>query len=304
MPTDTTKYTRTSDPSIVSETIIQPSTLENIDRAIYEYLDQEYNIFSSTNKGWKKVSVVWISSERSHQIKNKKELRDSNGSLILPLITVERTSVAKDPAKKGIFYGHVPPTADYKGGSIIINKRINQDKTSNFANADMLRFNNFHAESTRTKTGRRNNINFPTPKNKKIVYQVMSIPMPVYLNINYSITLRTEYQQQMNEMLTPFVTRTGGINSFTMEKNDHLYEAFIQQDFSQENNVSSLESDERTYQTKIDINVLGYLIGEDKNQAPPKVIIRENAVQIRLPRERRITEDELEHIDKRGFYRD
>ena len=289
------------DSNIISETIIQPSTLENIDSAIYEHVDDKFNIFASTNKGWKKVPVIWISSERSYQIKNRKELRDSNGILVLPLITVERVAVTKDPTKKGIFYGNIPPVGDYKGGSVVINKKINQDKTANFANADTLKSQNLVDGGARHN--RRGQINWPRP-NKKIVYQSMSIPIPVYIDINYSITLRTEYQQQMNEMLVPFITKTGGINYFVMERNDHRYEAFIQQEFAQDNNISALDTDERTYQTKVDISVLGYLIGEDKNQAQPKVVIRENVVQVRVPRERRITEDELEHIDKRGFYKE
>jgi len=289
------------DNNILSETIIQPSTLESVDSAIYEHVDNKLNIFTSTNKGWKKVPVIWISSERSHQIKNKKELRDSNGILILPLITVERVSVTKDPARKGIFYGNIPPVGDYKGGSIIVNKRINQEKTANFANVDALKSQNLVDGGSRHN--RRGQINWPRP-NKKIVYQTMSIPIPVYIEAGYAITLRTEYQQQMNEMLTPFITKTGGVNTFAMERNDHLYEAFIQQGFAQNNNISALDTDERTYQTKVDITVLGYIIGEGKNQAQPKVVIRENAVEVRTPRERVITEDELEHIDKRGFYKE
>ena len=39
--------------------------------------------------------------------------------------------------------------------------------------------------------------------------------MPVPLLINYAITLKTEYQQQMNDLLTPFVVRPGNINHFT-----------------------------------------------------------------------------------------
>ena len=296
------------DSNIISETIIQPSTLENIDRAIYEYVDEKFNIFASTNKGWKKTPVIWVSAERSHQIKSKKELRDSNGVLILPLITVERASVTKDPARKGVFQANIPPVADYRGGSVVISKRINQDKTANFANIDALKSQNLTTNPTDTsdagsRAHRAGQINFPRP-NRKIVYQSMSIPIPVYIDINYSITLRSEYQQQMNEMLVPFITRTGGINYFTVERNDHRYEAFIQQEFAQSNNISTLDVEERMYQTKVDINVLGYLIGEDKNQEQPKVVIRENAVQLRIPRERKITEDELAHIDKRGFYRE
>tara|TARA_Y100001938_G_scaffold147408_2_gene228521 strand:- start:961 stop:1827 length:867 start_codon:yes stop_codon:yes gene_type:complete len=283
------EYTGIDDPSVVEERIITPSTLETIDTALYEYVDQNLNVHSTTNKGWKKAEVVWISAERAHQLKNRKQLRDMSGSIILPVITVERASVVKDPSRKGIFYGHVPPVSDEKGGSITIARKINQDKTRNFANADA-----FRSKGQNT---------FPT-KNKKVVYQSISIPMPVYVDITYTVTLRTEYQQQMNEMVTPFITKTGGINYFLLKKDDHRYESFIQQDFSQENNVSALESDERTYITKVDIKVLGYLIGEGKNQERPKVVIRENAVEVKMPRERVIMGDIPERVDKRGFYRD
>ena len=283
------EYTGIDDPSVVEERIITPSTLETIDTALYEYVDQNLNVHSTTNKGWKKAEVVWISAERAHQLKNRKQLRDMSGSIILPVITVERASVVKDPSRKGIFYGHVPPVSDEKGGSITIARKINQDKTRNFANADA-----FRSKGQNT---------FPT-KNKKVVYQSISIPMPVYVDITYTVTLRTEYQQQMNEMVTPFITKTGGINYFLLKKDDHRYESFIQQDFSQENNVSALESDERTYITKVDIKVLGYLIGEGKNQDRPKVVIRENAVEVKMPRERVIMGDIPERVDKRGFYRD
>ena len=212
-----------------------------------------------------------------------KNLRDKHGSLNLPIATIERTSVEKDPTKKGIFFANVPPVNDEKGGSITIARRINQDKTQNFANADSNR--------------RRRQSTFPI-KNKKVVYQSISIPIPVYVDITYRITLRTEYQQQMNEMVTPFITKTGGINYFLLKKDGHRFESFIQDDFAQENNASALEADEKMYQTSIDIKVLGYLIGEDKNQETPKMVIRENFVEVKLPRERIIFGDIHDHIDK------
>ena len=124
------------DDNIIQETIVLPSTLENIDRALYEWVDEEMNIFCETNKGWKKSPVVWLSAERAYQIKNDKELRDDAGVLILPTITIERSSVNKNPANKGIFQAHIPPVLDEKGGSITIARRINQDKTAKFANAN------------------------------------------------------------------------------------------------------------------------------------------------------------------------
>lgn len=258
---------------------IVPSTLEFIDTSLYSWVDETLNIHTTTNKGWKKVSTIWVSAERAYQVKNDKDVRDSGGSLILPLITIERSTVVKDPNKKGVFWGNI--TRDDRGGSITFTKRLNHDKTSNFANMDAQEHEG--------------QINFPR-KNDKIVYQHISMPMPVYVDITYIISLRTEYQQQMNEMITPFVTKTGGINHFTMKPEGHFFEGFIQSDLSSENNVSNMTQEERKYETKIYIKVLGYLIGEGKNQETPKMVIHENAVEVKIPREYIIYGDINEYL--------
>ena len=200
---------------------IVPSTLELIDHALFDYING-LDLRATTNKGWKKTPVIWTSAERSYQIKNDKDIRDGVGSLILPIITVERTAVIKDMKKKGVFWGNI--------------------------------------------------------------------------EISYMISLRTEYQQQMNELVTPFVTKTGAINYFVMRQEGHFYEGFIQGNFMGANNLAGLGEEERKYETKIDIRVLGYLLGEDNNQETPKMVITENAVEIKIPRERIIVGDIDEHL--------
>ena len=101
-----------------------PSTIETIDTSFYEWVNQSLNISVTTNKGWEKVPVLWLTAERAFQVKNNKELRDSVRKLSLPLITVNRVSIAKDPRFKGAMQAHFPPSTlypgDYKGGSIPI----------------------------------------------------------------------------------------------------------------------------------------------------------------------------------------
>jgi len=118
-----------------------------------------------------------------------------------------------------------------------------------------------------------------------VVIQTLSIPIPVYVNVDYKITLKTEYQQQMNDLVAPFIARTGQINSFVMKRNGHLYEAFIDQDFKHDNNINDLAEDMRMFSTEVSIKVLGYLIGEGENDNRPLVKIEENAVEITFPRE-------------------
>ena len=112
------------------------------------------------------------------------------------------------------------------------------------------------------------------------------MPFPVYIEVTYKITIRTEYQEQMNDLMTPFITRSGGINYALLRRDNHRYEAFIQQDFAHKNNVADYSEEERKYETTVTIKVLGYLIGDGKNHEKPFYEVRENAVEVKIPRER------------------
>ena len=70
------------------------------------------------------------------------------------------------------------------------------------------------------------------------------------------------------------------------------YEAFIKEEFKTESVISSYEAKERKYEMDVTMNVLGYLIGDSKNQVQPRTVRRENPVQIRFARERIMTQDE------------
>ena len=255
---------------------IEPSTIENIDLAMYKWLDEQLNLFTNTNSGWKKTPVIWIVGERAFQAKDNKDLRDDQGTFILPVITVERTGMNKDLNKKGVVWAALPEYDDVKGGSLEIGSVILQDKSSNFAHS-----------TNKKKFGQSN---FPY-NNKKVVHQTISIPLPVYVTMTYTIEIRTQYQQQMNDLVQPFFTIPGGVNRFWTENQGHKYENFIKGDFASDNNTSKLGEDERMFITKINIETLGYLIGQDKNQNKPKVVVRETYVEVKIPRERVIIGD-------------
>ena len=101
------------------------------------------------------------------------------------------------------------------------------------------------------------------------------MPVPTYVVANYVVTIQTEFQQQMNEIFTPFMTTTGQINNFFIHRDGHKFEGFIQNDFSLDNNLANLDQEERTFKTTINLKILGYLLGSDKNDNQPKLTIRE-----------------------------
>jgi len=251
------------------------SDIENIDFSLMSWMKEDLSLSATTNEGFVKVPVLWQTPERSFQIKNEKELRDDAGALKLPLISVERTNITKDPERKGSYQAHLySKDRNGRAGRMILAKKIKQDKTRNFAVVNAVR----------NDTTGENQLYSPRV-NKKVVIQTLSIPIPVYVNVEYKIVIKCEYQQQMNEMMAPFITRTGQINSFTMKRNGHSYEAFIDQSFTHSNNVSNLGEEMRMFTSEINIRVLGYLMGEGENDDRPIVRIEESIVELMFPRE-------------------
>jgi hypothetical protein len=252
------------------------STIENIDRSLVEYINDTLDLSTSTNEGFVKTPVLWQASERAYQVKNNKDLRDGAGALKLPLVGIERTAITKDPERKGAYQAQTYSTdGSGRTGRMVIARKIVQDKTRNFAVAKSMRMLPEAGEHQK----------YYPRINKKVVIKSLSIPIPVYINLSYKIVIQAEYQQHINELTAPFVTRTGQINSFLLRKNGHLYEAFIDPEFTQNNNSANLDEEMRMFKTEINIKVLGHLIGEGKNDDRPIVRVQENAVEVTFPRE-------------------
>jgi hypothetical protein len=295
----------------------QPSTIETIDAAIHNYI-KELNLHAATNKGFAPVPVIWVGAERTFQIKNDLTLRDSEGLLKLPLLTIERKEIEKDPSKSPL-PTNVP---DYgNGGYIRVRRRIKQDKTSAFKNAQNLKKSgaNLDVGSSdkeyifdRKLPSRLAKMFDTSPSHAKgkVVYETIYIPVPVYVNVKYEIHIRAEYQQQMNQLLTPFISgnRQGRNHKyFTLGQDNHMFEGFIENSFSNDNNAAKLDEEERIFNSIVNINILGYLIGSADNEDANVAKVYENVVDLKISRERVILDDKFERTNPSGsnpFYKE
>ena len=93
----------------------------------------------------------------------------------------------------------------------------------------------------------------------------------------------------------------GTVNFVSLTENDHRYEGFIQPDYSSSDNLADFSSDERKFETKITLKVIGYIVGEGSNREKPHYAIRENAVEVKIPRER-ITLGEIPEHEYGAYY--
>jgi len=276
---------------------LKASTLEDVDSAIFNYINDSLNVFCDTNGGFKKVPVIFAGAERAFQIKNQQELRENGRSLEYPIISVVRTSLTKNPQNKGRYGVYIPPYFDFykKGGSIPIARQVQQEKTRERANATALR-----------KFGNGTNTNYETfPfENEKIVYETLFVPNPTFVELVYQIKLISNYQQQMNQMLAPFLSTFSTPAVFNITHEGNTYEAFVDPDFSNESNNAALNTDERVFRSTITIKVLGHIIGSDKNQETPTVAVVESAAEVVIGRERTVVQDKPEfHARRKDKYR-
>jgi hypothetical protein len=261
----------------------QPSTIETIDRALFDYFDEQCNFHVNSNKGWRKVPVIWVGAERAFQVKERKEMRDSGGMLKLPMMAIERLSITKDPTRKGLMPANIRDNPDAQGGSITIARRIKQDKTShNRTSAQKRKWSgDEYTSDTRPTMSDRFKA---TRQDGKVVYQTVTIPMPSRILVEYKISVQTDFHTQMNEILQAVHSKVKNHKEFFVEHDGHRFTAFLD-DFAFNNNLATLEEEDRVLRTEMTVKIEGYLIGGGPNDAKPKFAKRENAVHIAIPRE-------------------
>lgn len=297
----------------------QPSTIETIDTAFLKYV-QSLNLHSQTNKGFAPVPIIWVGAERTYQLKNDLTLRDSEGLLKIPLITVERKDIVKD-ASKSLLPANVPDVGT--GGLIPVRRRIMQDKTNTFISAQNVKKSGvdsdvgqsqqkipFHRVKSQAPIASMFDVR-PRASKAKVVYETTYVPIPVYVTVKYEVHLRTEYQQQMNTLLSPFIAAHSPMGRnhkyFTISHDNHLFEAFIDGTFSNDNNAATLNEEERIFNSVINIEVLGYIIGGAENEEANLARKVESIVEVKVPRERVIIGDSFERANKTGtdpFYKE
>lgn len=152
-----------------------PITIETVDRAVRDWFDRSVDASCETpTDDRRKVPVIFSSGER--YAVRRKGVRDPNGVLILPLISVRRTGMDADPSMQAL---------GTQTGNLTIAKRIDP-KTNQLQN-------NVQRVSTSGTP-----IYGPGPG---AVYEVTTVPFPDRNIFNYELVIQTSYTRQMNQVM-------------------------------------------------------------------------------------------------------
>lgn len=149
-------------------------TLASIDEAIHRWFDRTVDAHVSDPRGQrKKVVVSMAAGERWVTAREKRGMRDKNGVLILPLISIRRSAIEPDQSASAL---------GTETGNIQISKKISP-KSSQHMNLNAARA---PGKGYATK---------PT------IYEVTTIPFPDRSVVTYEVQVQSQYIVQMNSIL-------------------------------------------------------------------------------------------------------
>lgn len=176
---------------------IETVGLEKFDQCVKDWLDRTVDAHVDFPNGERrKVPIVFAAGERAITSRQRKGMRDKNGVLILPIISVRRTGIDPQPNMQAL--GTEVP-------NMVVAKRLTP-KTS-----DMQNLNRLRDPSLRTPT-------------KPIVYEVTTIPFPDRNILNYELVIHTQYITQMNSIIEKLFHELDIQKSFVMPfQNDHRH---------------------------------------------------------------------------------
>ena len=260
--------------NIPSDFHLPPCGLEDIDRALFNLFDKDIQFVVSNQNQTQRVPVVFATGERFALIKRRDPIRDNNDALILPLISIRRTSIDQSPRSEKL----------HDTGDLVIKRRLstrdpiyqNLVNPLNIRHQDNVRSENNELETTKpqgVKPGRVSSRRLanktasggPIITNKldsKHIYEIITIPFPHFIDVSYEVTFWTSYTTHMNEMIERFTgAYTGNRNQFKIESDKgYWFVAYPDDSVSNQDNFDDFTNDERIVRYTFNMKVPGYIV--------------------------------------------
>ena len=262
---------------------IPPIGIEDIDIAIHRLFDKTigFNTFMmNANKGpqnIKKPYVIFATGERFALAKRLKPPRDKNKVLILPAISIRRTSI--EQSKDDI----IARGLNGKTGVLTIKRKLSPEDRDyqNLVNKQGLK----HLQNVLSGLPTSNRPTGDDAGTLEVIqggllgnrlsanniYEIITIPQPQFFTAKYEVVFWTNYTQHMTYLIQTYM------NSFLPQFRGHKLEtdkgywflAYTEDAFSNGENIDQFEGEERLIKYTFNINVKGYLLAA---QAPTDAV--------------------------------
>jgi hypothetical protein len=273
--------------NIPDDLFVPPCTIEDADRALFNLFNEDIPMIYQQRNETKKIPVIFATGERFAVLRRKRPLRDNQGALILPLISIMRTGIEQDNTRGNGPGQSAPLTIKKKLGKedpryqALINKLglVNQDNVSSpqhLAGTQLDRAIDLETGPIGAKAGtvatRRAAVaqsmaaekgELLNPQIGNNIFEIITMPPVKYFTATYDITFWAQYTVQMNNMITAMMSayQDNHQRTFRIEtKSGYWFVAYVASALSSGNNFDSFTDDERIVRYNFSVEVPGYVV--------------------------------------------
>jgi len=229
--------------------IIPSCGVEDLDFAIFNLFDKQIPLYYDLHGEIKKVPVIFATGERFALLRRKRPIVDRNGALILPLVSITRSSIENVPTK-GIANNQMFPH--------VVTKRISEKDLVHRQRKNYENLKNINGEDLAKDP----DLSLKSRLDRNIV-ETIEMPPVKYFGAIYEISIWSSFTQQMNKLLETIM------NSYTLNPGQqfqiesdkgYTFSAFVDGSISQDTNYADFTDAERYVRYNMSINATGYII--------------------------------------------
>ena len=254
----------------VPDSIEVPSnTIEDVDKAVFELFDKHLPFQYDRSGTMTRVPVIFASGERFAVLRRRKPLRDKTGALILPIVSIMRTSVTQTNTIGGgtsevetqVIRRKLSKEDSYY--QRLINSR--REQNSRDLAIDPLRPDS----EDRLRSERQELLTAPEgmqPVLGKNIYEIYEIPPVKFFTATYEVTFWTQYTQQMNDLLmaTMSLYQNNTQRTFRLQTSKgYWFVGYAGEQMSNGDNFDGFADDERLIKYSFEMTVPSYLVGAE-----------------------------------------
>lgn len=296
--------------------LVPSCTLEDVDVALFNAFDKQINFSVKQKDGTKKkVPVIFAAGERFALVKKRKMIRDKNGLIILPLISIRRTGVSQtnqDITSRGI---------NQHTGDLVIKRRLAPEDRAYQRIVNKLGIKNQDNIAISTTAEPSGSVQLRTertigadefsvttldsahmaPSISRNIFECIVIPQQQFYTAAYELVIAMQYTTDMNNVLQQMVSaylQQGRRIRIESDKG-YWFVAKFDETYTSVDNTEDFTEKERVIMTTVNITVPAYFIpGKDAgNEQPVRRYVSMPEINFSVQFDEDIVDDQYANAD-------
>lgn len=251
---------------------IPPCGIEDVDRALTNLFEKSLGLQVENGGIAQNVPTIFATGERFALIHRRRPIRDKSGALILPLVSIRRTSLEQKlwslPRNLGDLVIKKRLSASDHTYQALLNKTklLNQNNVATRGN-----FIDTVAEqgvlpgrlATRRSGQVHSNVRGTIDSNvNQNIFEFLTIPFPKFFIATYEIVFWAQYTQHMNQLLEKFMSsyHAQGFQFKISTEKGYWFVGYVEDQMTPQDNLNDFAENERIIKYMITMTVPAYIV--------------------------------------------